>query len=118
MLATGDRLYVTTTPDGSPAGYIVGRSVLDEGEILNLGVARAVRRRGVGRSLVERLMSDFTRAGVRRVFLEVRESNLAARRLYAEFGFDAVGRRPRYYRSPVEDAVVLEAVISAEAPSA
>jgi ribosomal-protein-alanine N-acetyltransferase len=100
------------------AGYIVGRSVLDEAEILNLSVDLAARRRGVGHALVARVMDTFAAAGVGRVFLEVRESNLAAQRLYTAFGFRAVGRRSRYYRAPTEDAVVLQAVISAASPSA
>jgi ribosomal-protein-alanine N-acetyltransferase len=105
-------MLVAAAPDG-PVGYVVGRVVLDEGEILNLGVPLAVRRHGIGRALVERLMSTFAAAGVRQVFLEVRDSNLAAQRLYAGFGFRPVGRRRRYYRAPVEDAVLLQAVISA-----
>jgi ribosomal-protein-alanine N-acetyltransferase len=116
-LRSGGPVYVAETHDG-PVGYVVGRSVLDEGEILNLGVARAARRQGVGRALVERLMEVFATVGVRRVFLEVRQSNLAAQRLYAGFGFASVGRRRHYYRSPVEDAMVLQAVISADTPSA
>jgi ribosomal-protein-alanine N-acetyltransferase len=116
-LRSGGPVSVAETRDGA-VGYAVGRSVLDEGEILNLGVARAARRQGVGRALVERLMEVFTSRGVRRVFLEVRQSNLAAQRLYAGFGFTAVGRRRQYYRSPAEDAVVLRAVISADTPSA
>lgn len=110
-------MYVAQTRDG-PAGYIVGRMALDEGEILNLGVALRVRRRGIGRALVERLLDTYAAAGVRRVFLEVRASNLAAQHLYATFGFAPIGRRRRYYRAPVEDAVVLQAVIPAEPTSA
>jgi ribosomal-protein-alanine N-acetyltransferase len=105
-------MYVAHTPD-EPIGYIVGRMVLDEGEILNLGVAGSARRQGTAHALVRRLLETFTAAGVRRVFLEVRDSNLAAQRLYADFEFREVGRRRRYYRAPVEDAIVLQAVISA-----
>jgi ribosomal-protein-alanine N-acetyltransferase len=99
---------------GGPAGYIVAQRVLDEGEILNLGVALPVRRRGVGRALVRRVLTTFAAAGVTAVFLEVRESNLPAQRLYEGFGFKEVSRRRRYYQRPVEDAVVLRAAISAE----
>jgi ribosomal-protein-alanine N-acetyltransferase len=52
------------------------------------------------------------------VFLEVRESNLPAQRLYEAIGFREVGRRRRYYQRPVEDAVVLRAAISADGPPA
>lgn len=90
-------------------GYIVGRSVLDEAEILNLGVAPSSRRQGVARALVRDLLTAFVGSGVHSVFLEVRESNTAALDLYRSFGFRAVGRRPRYYHRPVEDAVLLRA---------
>ena len=81
--------------------------MLDEAEILNLGVAEAVRRQGIARALVRALLAQFSRQGVRTVFLEVRESNHPARGLYESFGFREVGRRSRYYQRPVEDAVVL-----------
>ena len=87
--------------------YIVGRALLDEAEILNLGVAEPVRRRGIARDLVRALLAEFSERGVRTVFLEVRESNHPARGLYDSFGFREVGRRARYYQKPVEDAVVL-----------
>jgi ribosomal-protein-alanine N-acetyltransferase len=103
---------------GDLVGYIVGRAMFDEAEILNLGVAVHARRRGVGRALVRALLTEFVGAGARSVFLEVRESNLPARGLYESFGFREVGRRTRYYRRPVEDAVVLRAAISADGASA
>jgi ribosomal-protein-alanine N-acetyltransferase len=106
-------IFVAETGDG-PVGYIVARRVLDEGEILNLGVALPVRRRGVGRALVHRVLTTWAAAGVSAVFLEVRESNLPAQRLYEAFGFQEVGRRRRYYQRPVEDAVVLRAAISTD----
>jgi len=56
--------------------------------------------------------------GVRTVYLEVRASNAAARQLYESLGFGAVARRSRYYRRPVEDAVILRAAIPAEGGSA
>ena len=94
---------------GVVAGYVVAHSAADEGEILNLGVAAAHRRHGIGRELVERALAELTARGVRTVYLEVRASNAAARRLYEALGFAEVGRRTRYYRRPVEDAVVLSA---------
>ncbi len=81
--------------------------MLDAAEILNLGVAEPMRRRGIARALVRELLAVFSGSGVRTVFLEVRESNHPARGLYDAFGFREVGRRSRYYKQPVEDAVVL-----------
>ncbi len=103
---------MAVTGDG-PVGYIVARHALDEGEILNLGVALPVRRRGVGRALVGRVLETLAATGVAAVFLEVRESNVPAQQLYEAFGFQEVGRRRHYYQRPVEDAVVLRAAISA-----
>ncbi len=88
-------------------GYVVGRAVAGEGEILNLAVAPEARRAGVGRALLDAALELLARRGSREVYLEVRVSNLAARRLYEAAGFRVVGVRPRYYRRPLEDALVL-----------
>ncbi|PYO13414.1 MAG: ribosomal-protein-alanine N-acetyltransferase [Gemmatimonadetes bacterium] len=100
------------------AGYAVAHAAADEGEILNVGVAPRHRRRGVGRALVERTLDGLRSRGVRVVYLEVRESNAAARQLYESMGFAEVGRRGRYYRRPVEDAVILRASLAAARVSA
>jgi [ribosomal protein S18]-alanine N-acetyltransferase len=89
-------------------GFILGREVLDEGEILNLAVVRASRRHREGTALVRTLMNSFAARGVWRVFLEVRESNLGAIAFYQRLGFRQMGRREGYYRSPVEAALILE----------
>jgi ribosomal-protein-alanine N-acetyltransferase len=99
-------------------GYVVAHYAADEGEILNLGVTPAHRRRGIGRALIRRMLQLLAGRGVRHVFLEVRASNTEARRLYETLGFGEVARRARYYRRPVEDAVVLRAVMPAEGVSA
>jgi len=67
---------------------------------------------------VEHVLSALATRGVRVVYLEVRESNGGARRLYEGLGFGAVARRTRYYRRPVEDAVVLCAAVDAAGVSA
>ena len=101
---------VAARPDGV-VGYVIAQHAADQAEILNLGVATAMRRAGVGRALVRAALARLGAIGVRSVHLEVRESNDAARRLYQSEGFAAVGRRAGYYRRPEEDAVVLRAVI-------
>ena len=101
--------FLVAEVGGLVGGYVVAHHAADEGEILNLGVARAHRRRGLGRALVEQVLAALAARGVRVVYLEVRESNAGARRLYEAFGFREVTRRARYYRRPVEDAVVLSA---------
>ena len=89
------------------AGFVLGRRMSDEGEILNLAVKPRDRRRGLGKALVQRLLEIFEEDGVSTVFLEVRESNCAAIALYRELGFRQVGARPSYYRDPAEAALIL-----------
>ena len=100
-------LFLVAEEEGRIAGYVVALDAADEGEILNLAVAEGGRRRGLGRALVQAIVTALTERGVRQVYLEVRESNAPARGLYAGFGFRNVGRRTAYYRRPVEDAIVL-----------
>lgn len=101
--------------DAPPAvlGYVVAWFVLDEGEIANIAVAPAARGTGVGGCLLNAALAEADRRGVERVFLEVRESNAVARQLYASRGFVELGRRKRYYRHPVEDALVLRCEVGA-----
>lgn len=92
---------------GRVLGYVVSWYVADEAEIANLAVANDVRRAGVGARLLDHAL-DIARARRSQVvFLEVRESNAGARALYASRGFEVAGRRAKYYRKPVEDALVL-----------
>jgi len=88
-------------------GYLLTRRLPVGVEILKLGVEPNQRRRGFARRLVQDGLRRWTADGVESVWLEVRESNNAARRLYAGYGFVEVGRRPHYYLAPVEDALVL-----------
>ena len=88
-------------------GYVVALVMGPEAEIADLAVAPEARRLGIGRALLGRVLTELGEAGVRTVYLEVRESNQAARTLYEANGFGSVGRRRGYYRQPVEDALVL-----------
>jgi [ribosomal protein S18]-alanine N-acetyltransferase len=111
-IAADATFLIAETDDGkSVAGYLVALDAADEGEILNLAVAPSGRRRGVGRALVEHVLGSFDERGIRQVYLEVRESNAAARALYAAHGFAEMGRRKGYYRRPPEDAIILRAQI-------
>ena len=102
-----DALFLVAEVAGEVSGYVVAPDAADEGEILNLAVAPAGRRNGLGRALVEAILGVLKDRDVRHVYLEVRESNAPARALYATQGFREVGRRKAYYRRPVEDAIVL-----------
>lgn|SRR5581483_9202096 len=96
-------------------GYLIGREVGGSGEILNLAVEPAFRRRGIARALLEAGLAALRRRGAGEVFLEVRVSNVAAQALYRRAGFRPVGQRPGYYRSPREDALVLRLELPAGA---
>lgn len=95
--------FVARDAGGAVTGFILGRGVRDELEILLAAVARDARGRGIGRSLVEALLAH---ANAATAHLEVRASNAAAIALYERAGFVAVGRRPRYYEGR-EDAIVM-----------
>ena len=93
---------------GRPTGFVLGRLTADEAEVLNLAVSKEHRRQGEGRALLEELLKRFAEAGVSRVFLEVRESNLGAIGFYEQMGFQPSGRRAGYYQDPPEAALVYE----------
>ena len=93
--------------DDGIEGFVIARCAGDEWEIENVVVADGKRRRGVGCELIRELLLQALEGGATSVLLEVRESNLAARRLYEKLGFSETGRRPHYYRGPVEDALLL-----------
>jgi ribosomal-protein-alanine N-acetyltransferase len=91
--------------DGSIVGFLVTRHVAsDEIEILNLAVAPSSRRKGVARALLLPLLESLSAS----VFLEVRESNCAARQFYASLGFKELNRRPGYYANPPEAGIVMK----------
>ena len=103
---------VARVRDGAAlAGYVVAWFVADEGEIANLAVDPLRRRQGVGRALLDAVLADAADRGTGTLYLEVRESNRAARELYGSRDFVEVGRRKHYYRSPQEDALILRCTL-------
>jgi [ribosomal protein S18]-alanine N-acetyltransferase len=98
--AYGILAWARDAGDGPPQGFALWRNAADEAEILSLGVAPAARRGGIGRALLRAIMARGSIGGVRRLYLEVAEDNLAAQGLYLAAGFSKVGRRRAYYRRP------------------
>ena len=99
--AVADYSYIVAEIDGEVAGFAAWRGVGEgEGELLNIAVDPAYRRRGVADELLGALPAG-------RIFIEVRESNAAARALYEGSGFTVIGRRRGYYHSPDEDGIVM-----------
>jgi ribosomal-protein-alanine N-acetyltransferase len=93
---------------GRITGFILGRQLSGEAEVLNLAVRPGNRKRGIGGSLLQAALEEFGKLGVGRVYLEVREANKEARRFYQNRGFTVAGVRPNYYREPDEAAVLME----------
>ena len=101
------RVEAAIDREGTLIGYAVAWYVADEAEIANVAVAPAMRKRGIGTKLLDRILEAAATLGARTVFLEVRESNLAAQRLYVSRAFAVAGRRKLYYRRPDEDALIM-----------
>ncbi|HCT56124.1 MAG TPA: ribosomal-protein-alanine N-acetyltransferase [Gemmatimonas aurantiaca] len=101
------RLRVAVDAQGSVVGYCALLIALDEREVANICVDPSVRGKGVAGVLLDEALASADETLASAVFLEVRESNTPARRLYAARGFRMVGRRRGYYQHPDEDALVL-----------
>jgi ribosomal-protein-alanine N-acetyltransferase len=104
---SGAVLFVTQD-GGDITGFLFGRVVGDQGEILNLAVRQGQRRLGRGKALISKAAEEFESRGVKSVYLEVRESNTGAIAFYERQGFAKTGRRKGYYRDPDEAAVTME----------
>ncbi len=100
---------------GAPAcdaGFIVCRVVVDEAEILTVGVAPSWQRHGIAARLMTEALGRAAQRGATRMFLEVAADNVPAQTLYARLGFLEVGRRSKYYDHPGKDGA--DAVIMAK----
>lgn len=106
-LAAENALGWVTEEAGEIVAYAFFRLCLPECELLHLVVAPAQRRRGLAQGLLHEALIHLVAAGCSSCLLEVRDSNEAARQLYAKMGFSQVGRRKKYYRQPVEDALLM-----------
>ena len=94
------------------AGFLVARRVSSELEILNFAVELDWRRCGIGAALLSEAMQWAQTFQATHAILEVRASNFAALHFYTRHKFEVVGRRPRYYTAPVEDALLLTATLT------
>lgn len=103
----GKGIFLVAEQDGMTAGYVGCQTVLDEGYITNVAVLPDFRRQGIAKALIAALLERAQESGLAFVTLEVRESNAAARALYAGAGFVPVGTRKNFYTAPTEDAVLM-----------
>jgi len=100
-------LWLVAVDGDCVAGYVGSQSVMGETDMMNIAVSPDYRRQGVAAALIEELVRQLKVGGNHCLTLEVRASNEAAIKLYEKLGFIQVGRRPNYYRSPKEDALIL-----------
>ena len=98
---------VTLSENGLLLAYALYAVLAPEAELLNLAVSPNTRRGGVATALLDAADAMLKDAAVSDIFLEVRESNTAARALYTVRGFLPIGKRKHYYRYPTEDAIVM-----------
>src|SRR5262249_52492741 len=97
--------FLVAEVDGRVVGFLAGRAIDDcESEIFNLAVVPEFRRRGAAGDLLQSSLG----AAKPVIFLEVRESNRAARALYKSLGFQEVGVRKQYYERYPESAIVMK----------
>ena len=99
--------WLVAEVDGVVAGYVGSQTVLDAADMMNLAVSPGHRRKGIGQALVNALVEHLRQNKVIALLLEVRVSNAPAIALYESLGFEQVGRRPKYYHNPREDALIM-----------
>ena len=109
-----DAILQVAVADKQIVAYICIRTILDETHVMKVTVLPDYQRRGIGEALLQSAIRNLKeqRPYVRKLTLEVRESNLAAIRLYDKMGFRIKGRRKKYYREPDEDAVIMDLISS------
>jgi len=107
QLSPEGHVFLAAEAAGSVVGYVGLTFVLDEGYISNVAVRPDFRRRGAARALLGALEACAREKRLSFLTLEVRESNAAARALYASCGYREVGRRKNYYEKPAEDAILM-----------
>ncbi|MFH0800499.1 MAG: ribosomal protein S18-alanine N-acetyltransferase [Pseudomonadota bacterium] len=89
-------------------GYMLFQNLGEDIELHTLAVAPALRRKGIARKLMDHMIAEGRRFGIKRIFLQVRPSNASARPFYEDLGFKPIGLRRAYYRDDGEDAMVMK----------
>ena len=102
--------------NGAIRGYAILMPAVDGAELLNISVAAAWQRKGLGKMIISEMLQRARAKNMKRMFLEVRPSNVAAISLYKRSGFDLVGVRRGYYQNAngIEDALVMSCDLTGE----
>lgn len=99
--------WLVAVENGCVCGYVGAQSVLDTADMMNIAVHPKWRNQGIACSLINELIERLKSQDVSCLMLEVRISNESAINLYNKLGFEIVGKRPRYYHNPREDAYIM-----------
>lgn len=90
-----------------PVGYCGIYLSLDEGEITNVAVRPECRKQGIADAVLDAVFAEAQNRGAQKIYLEVRQSNIPAQKLYEKHGFTSCGIRKNFYRKPTEHAIVM-----------
>jgi len=101
------KLHAARQRSGKLVAYSVVWHILDELHVHSVAVDPAYQRKGIAKTLLERVLAEARAQGAVAATLEVRASNAAALALYTKLGFQTEAVRPKYYENPVEDALIL-----------
>lgn len=99
-------LYIVAYEGETLVGICGLVTSFDEGEVLNVSVAKEYRKQGIAYQMLQHLLNEGERKGIKHFTLEVREGNVPARTLYEKLGFVCEGIRPNFYRNPEENAAI------------
>lgn len=105
-----NNVYLVCVVDNKVAGYCGMWTVLGEGNITNMAVAQEFRQQGIAKRLMTEMELRGRKLDVDTFFLEVRQSNIPAQKLYASMGYTQIGIRKRFYEKPVEDAIIMSKI--------
>ncbi|MDD3368925.1 MAG: ribosomal protein S18-alanine N-acetyltransferase [Lachnospiraceae bacterium] len=107
MVDRTDAVYLVAEENNVILGVCGVLNMAGDGEITNVAVNESVRRKGIAKLMLTKLLDEGTKLGITAFTLEVRKSNLPATGLYEKLGFENVGIRPNFYDKPNEDAVIM-----------
>lgn len=107
LMTSGTRAWLARA--GAPAGMLITRAQFEQAEILTIAVSPKVQKQGVAKKMMELAEAEMKAAGVKKIFLEVAENNVAAQNLYKKLGYGEASRRNGYYQQP--DGSTVDALV-------
>ena len=107
FLTREDAMFLVVEEKGQILGYCGLLMVLDEGDITNVAVRPDYRKQGIADAILTEVLSEAWKRGAQTIYLEVRQRNIPAQKLYEKHGFVSCGIRKNFYRKPTEHAIVM-----------